>query len=60
MDHVENIATEEGYESIQLDTAKQAPHLVAWYLKRGYQVIAEHKYDGKTYESLIFEKNLRS
>ncbi len=60
MDHVEKIALEECYESIQLDTAKPATHLVDWYLKREYQIIADDKWDGKTYESWIFEKPLGS
>jgi GNAT superfamily N-acetyltransferase len=58
MDHVEKLAVDDGYASIQLDTAKPATHLVAWYLKRGYQIIADYKWAGKTYESWIFEKEL--
>lgn len=56
MDLCEDIASSEGFEAIQLDTAKPALHLVAWYQKRGYKIIGEVKIEGKTYESWIFEK----
>ncbi len=56
MDLCEDIAAKEGYEAIQLDTAKPAGHLVTWYLKRGYKIVGESKWEGKTYESWIFEK----
>jgi predicted N-acetyltransferase YhbS len=58
MDYVESLAVQEGYESLQLDTAKPATHLVNWYLKREYQIIASTKWEGKTYESWIFERSL--
>lgn len=58
MNYVEELAAKEGYESIQLDTAKPATHLVDWYLKRKYQIIAEEQWEGKTYQSWIFEKEL--
>ena len=59
MDHCENLARKEGYEAIQLDTAKPATHLVNWYLKRGYQIVGSAHWEGKTYESYIFEKALK-
>ena len=59
MDHCENLARKEGYEAIQLDTAKPATHLVNWYLKRGYEVVGSTRWEGKTYESYIFEKPLK-
>jgi len=58
MDLCEDLATREGFDSIQLDTAKPAGHLVAWYLKRGYQIVGETHWEGKTYDSWIFEKPL--
>ncbi|MGE3759066.1 MAG: GNAT family N-acetyltransferase [Pseudobdellovibrionaceae bacterium] len=58
MDLCEAIARNEGFDSIQLDTAKPAKHLVSWYLRRGYQIIGATQWDGKTYESWIFEKSL--
>jgi len=59
MDHCENLARTEGYEAIQLDTAKPATHLVNWYLKRGYEIVGSTHWEGKTYESFIFEKALK-
>lgn len=58
MDHCENLAKETGYETVQIDTAVPATHLVNWYLQRGYKIIAETRWDNKTYNSYIFEKNL--
>lgn len=59
MDHCEKLAQEENFEGVQLDTAKPATHLVNWYLKRGYRIVGEKHWEGKTYESWIFEKELR-
>lgn len=58
MDFMESLAREEGFESVQLDTAKPADHLVQLYLKRGYQIVSETHFEGKTYDSWIFEKQL--
>lgn len=58
MDYIEQVAQQENYDCIQLDTAKPATHLVRLYEKRGYRIIAETRFDGKTYESWIFEKPL--
>lgn len=58
MDACEELARREGFDSIQLDTAKPASHLVAWYTKRGYKIVGETHWEGKTYESWIFEKTL--
>lgn len=58
MDFCEDLAAKEGFNSIQLDTAKPAGHLVTWYLKRGYKIVGETRWEGKTYESWIFEKEL--
>ncbi len=54
----EELALSEGYEALQLDTAKPARHLVNWYQIQGYKVIGAEKWVGKTYESWIFEKKL--
>lgn len=54
----EALALSEGYESLQLDTAKPAEHLVNWYQKLGYKIIGETHFEGKTYDSWIFEKVL--
>lgn len=58
MDCCEHLATIESFEGIQLDTAKPAQHLVDWYLQRGYVIVGETRWEGKTYESWIFEKLL--
>lgn len=58
MDYCENLAKTEVFEGIQLDTAIPAKHLVNWYLKRGYNVIGEQQWEGKTYRSYIFQKDL--
>ena len=56
MDHCESLACEEKYDGVQLDTAQPATHLVNWYLKRGYKIVGEIQWEGKTYDSYIFEK----
>ena len=58
MNYCENLAKNENYEAIQLDTAIPARHLVDWYKKRGYIIVGETHWDGKTYDSYIFEKSL--
>ena len=58
MDLCEDIARRRGFEAIQLDTAKPAGHLVEWYKRRGYAIVGETQWEGKTYESWIFEKSL--
>lgn len=58
MDYCEQLAKEEHFEAIQLDTAIPANHLVKWYLKRGYEIIGEIQWEEKTYKSYIFEKKL--
>jgi predicted N-acetyltransferase YhbS len=58
MDLGEHLATIDGFESVQLDTAQPATHLVAWYVKRGYKIVGEMQWEGKTYRSWIFEKLL--
>lgn len=58
MDLCERAARSEGYDSVQLDTAKPALHLVNWYTSRGYKIVGETRWEGKTYESWIFEKDI--
>jgi ribosomal protein S18 acetylase RimI-like enzyme len=59
MDFCENLAIQQGFDGIQLDTAKPADHLVNWYLKREYRIVGETRWEKKTYESFIFEKALK-
>jgi ribosomal protein S18 acetylase RimI-like enzyme len=56
MEYCESVAKSEGFEGIQLDTAIPAKHLVDWYLRRGYQIVGKEQYEGKNYESYVFEK----
>ncbi|MES2770090.1 MAG: GNAT family N-acetyltransferase [Bdellovibrionota bacterium] len=56
MKFAEEIASYDGYHGIQLDTAKPAEHLVKWYQNLGYKIIGDTQFEGKTYESWIFEK----
>lgn len=56
MDHCEHLAQQQGYEGLQLDTAIPATHLVKMYEKRGYTVVGQTHWEGKTYHSYIFEK----
>jgi len=58
MDYMESLARKEGFECVQLDTAKPAEHLVQMYLRRGYRIVSDTHFEGKTYESWIFEKDL--
>ena len=58
MDFAEKLASEEGFECVQLDTAKPAEHLVDLYRRRGYEIVGTTRWDGKTYESWIMEKTL--
>lgn len=56
MEFCENLIKEEGFSGVQLDTAIPAKHLVEWYQRRGYQIVGQEHYEGKTYDSYVFEK----
>lgn len=56
MDHCEQLAQRQGFDGLQLDTAIPATHLVKMYEKRGYKIVGETHWEGKTYRSYIFEK----
>lgn len=56
MDHCESLAQDEKFAGVQLDTAQPAQHLVQWYQRRGYRIVGETQWDGKTYKSFVFEK----
>lgn len=56
MQHCESLAKSENYEGLQLDTAIPAEHLVNWYLKMNYKIVGTTHWEGKTYDSYIFEK----
>lgn len=58
LNYAEKIARSEAYQSVQLDTAKPAIHLVELYQRLGYKNIGETHFEGKTYDSWIFEKQI--
>ena len=47
-----------GFAEVGLDTAESAPHLVAFYVRRGYRSIAAVRWTGKTYRSIVMSKEL--
>lgn len=57
MNYCEDLALQKKYHGVQLDTAIPAKHLVQWYQKRGYDIVGETHWEGKTYRSYIFEKS---
>ncbi len=58
LDFAEMRARSLALECLRLDTAMGATHLVDMYTRRGYCVVAEVQWDGKTYRSVIMEKSL--
>lgn len=60
MNHCEDLARQENLDGLQLDTAQPATHLVQLYLKRGYRIVGEMQWEGKTYKSYIFEKEFKT
>lgn len=58
LDRIEQRAREEGCPDIGLDTAMPAAHLIAYYAKRGYEIVEEVQWADKTYRSVIMSKRL--
>jgi ribosomal protein S18 acetylase RimI-like enzyme len=58
LDLAEARATERGLDTLRLDTAIPAAHLVSLYAARGYVVVDEVQWEGKTYRSYVMEKRL--
>lgn len=58
MDHIEQRARDEGAPDIGLDTAEGAKHLIEFYERRGYKIVDEVQYYGKTYRSVVMSKTL--
>jgi ribosomal protein S18 acetylase RimI-like enzyme len=58
LERIEQRAREEGAPDIGLDTADGAKHLIDFYRKRGYEVVDEIHYGGKSYKSVIMSKPL--
>jgi GNAT superfamily N-acetyltransferase len=60
MDEAEAWAVTQGYVHVALDTAKPAEHLQRRYARRGYELIGEVQWEGKTYRSVLMLKKLDS
>jgi GNAT superfamily N-acetyltransferase len=60
LDRVEREAARWGVGEVACDTAAPARHLVEWYVRRGYRVVATERWPGKTYESRIVSKPVAS
>lgn len=59
LEHAEREAVRRGLTRMRLDTAKPAVQLIRWYERRGYRVVDEVHWQGKTYNSIVLEKALR-
>ena len=55
----EEAARRIGAAELALDTAKPAKSLIRYYASRGYRVVEEAQWPGKTYVSVIFSKRLQ-
>lgn len=58
MAYIEAKARQLGAKELALDTSEKATDLIAFYKKRGYQIVAEHDWEFTNYKSLILSKNL--
>jgi len=58
LDFAEKRARELSINHLQLDTAVPATHLVKLYTDKGFRVIGEVQWQGKTYRSYIMQKQL--
>lgn len=47
-----------GARQVMLDTAVDAVRLVQWYQKKGYQIIDQVRWKGKTYQSVLLASKL--
>jgi predicted N-acetyltransferase YhbS len=58
MAEAERRAREEGAREAIGDTAEGADHLIAWYRRLGYGVVATERWPGKSYRSVVLSKAL--
>ncbi|MHB8632116.1 MAG: GNAT family N-acetyltransferase [Candidatus Limnocylindria bacterium] len=58
LEHAEAEVALRGLGRVRLDTAQPALALVSWYHRRGYRPVAQVRWPGKTYESVVLEKTL--
>ncbi len=60
MDRVEEHARDCGYAEVALDTAEPALHLIEWYTRRGYRVVAHQQWEVTNYRSVVMAKALNT
>lgn len=58
MDYAENLALEQKYTSIRLDTYSKNDRSVAFYLKRHYVIRGEVRFPGREFPFLCLEKHV--
>ena len=58
VDHVENVAHNDGAVELALDTAEPATHLIEWYAKLGYRFIEYVQWDVTNYRSVVMSKTV--
>ncbi|MCA8914631.1 MAG: GNAT family N-acetyltransferase [Planctomycetes bacterium] len=58
MDVAEERARQAGFKYIAGDTSEGADYLLKFYGGRGYEVMAHHQWEGKTYRSVVLVKKL--
>ncbi len=59
LDHAERVARRRGIRVLRLDTATQLHDLIDRYGRRGFKLIGERQWAGKTYRSVLMEKLLK-
>ena len=55
---VEDRARKLGLRELALDTAEGARHLVEWYEREGYRIVAHHSWNVTNYRSVIMSRTL--
>lgn len=60
MDAIESRARELGFHTIAGDTSEGADYLLRMYQGRGYELVDNHQWRGKTYRSVVLAKKLQA
>jgi len=55
---VEDRARQLGLRELGLDTAEGARHLIEWYQREGYRIVAHHSWSVTNYRSVIMSRTL--
>lgn len=58
LDHVEQLAGAEGYETVWLTTPEDHPYLPTLYRDRGYTKTGDYPLDYREYDEIVMEKRL--